>query len=113
MARRMRGYADAQARQIFRDLIDMPADVSMKVGGRSQNPAWRIVRQWGQRGGTCTASAVHPALRATPIAVQRSKRVQSGTCGATTNSISTAVRPSVRTTVYPTGSSPTTTAHAA
>lgn len=27
MARRMRGYGDAQARQIFRDLIDMPADV--------------------------------------------------------------------------------------
>jgi len=27
MARRMRGYQDAQARQIFRDLIDMPADV--------------------------------------------------------------------------------------
>jgi hypothetical protein len=27
MARRMRGYEDAQARQIFRDLIDMPADV--------------------------------------------------------------------------------------
>jgi hypothetical protein len=27
MARRMRGYDDAQARQIFRDLIDMPADV--------------------------------------------------------------------------------------
>ncbi len=27
MARRMRGYADAQARQVFRDLIDMPADV--------------------------------------------------------------------------------------
>jgi hypothetical protein len=27
MARRMRGYHDAQARQIFRDLIDMPADV--------------------------------------------------------------------------------------
>ena len=26
MARRMRGYDDAQARQIFRDLIDMPAD---------------------------------------------------------------------------------------
>ncbi len=23
----MRGYADSQARQIFRDLIDMPADV--------------------------------------------------------------------------------------
>jgi hypothetical protein len=23
----MRGYADAQARRIFRDLIDMPADV--------------------------------------------------------------------------------------
>jgi hypothetical protein len=27
MARRMRGYDDAQARQIFRDLVDMPADV--------------------------------------------------------------------------------------
>ncbi len=29
MARRMRGYQDAQARQIFRDLIDMPADISI------------------------------------------------------------------------------------
>ena len=29
LARRMRGYADAQARHIFRDLIDMPADVSI------------------------------------------------------------------------------------
>ena len=29
MARRMRGYDDSQARQIFRDLIDMPADVSI------------------------------------------------------------------------------------
>ena len=28
-ARRMRGYDDAQARQIFRDLIDMPADVAV------------------------------------------------------------------------------------
>ena len=28
-ARRMRGYADAQARQIFRDLLDMPADVTI------------------------------------------------------------------------------------
>ena len=27
VAQRMRGYGDAQARQIFRDLIDMPADV--------------------------------------------------------------------------------------
>jgi transposase len=27
IAQQMRGYADAQARQIFRDLIDMPADV--------------------------------------------------------------------------------------
>ena len=27
-ARRMRGYDDAQARQIFRDLVDMPADVA-------------------------------------------------------------------------------------
>jgi hypothetical protein len=29
LARRMRGYAEAQARTIFRDLIDMPADVSI------------------------------------------------------------------------------------
>ena len=29
MARRMRGYDDAQARQIFRDLIDMAADVAI------------------------------------------------------------------------------------
>jgi hypothetical protein len=29
IAQRMRGYADAQARQIFRDLIDMPADVTI------------------------------------------------------------------------------------
>jgi len=29
VAQRMRGYGDAQARQIFRDLIDMPADVSL------------------------------------------------------------------------------------
>jgi hypothetical protein len=32
LARRMRGYAEAQARHIFRDLIDTPADVS--VSGR-------------------------------------------------------------------------------
>lgn len=29
MARRMRGYGDAQARQVFRDLIDTPADVTI------------------------------------------------------------------------------------
>ena len=29
VAQRMRGYGDAQARQIFRDLIDMPADVQI------------------------------------------------------------------------------------
>jgi hypothetical protein len=29
IARRMRGYDDAQARQIFRDLIDMPADIAI------------------------------------------------------------------------------------
>lgn len=29
MARRMRGYDEAQARQIFRDLIDMPADITI------------------------------------------------------------------------------------
>lgn len=30
LARRMRGYAEAQARHIFRDLIDTPADVSVE-----------------------------------------------------------------------------------
>jgi transposase len=29
LAQKMRGYADSQARQIFRDLIDMPADVTV------------------------------------------------------------------------------------
>jgi hypothetical protein len=29
LARRMRGYADAQARHLFRDLVDTPADVSI------------------------------------------------------------------------------------
>lgn len=29
IARRMRGYDDAQARQIFRDIVDMPADVAI------------------------------------------------------------------------------------
>jgi transposase len=33
LARRMRGYADAQARQIFRDLLDMPADVTISNDG--------------------------------------------------------------------------------
>ena len=32
-ARRMRGYADAQARQIFRDLLDTPADVAIGDDG--------------------------------------------------------------------------------
>jgi hypothetical protein len=31
-AKRMRGYAEAQARQIFRDLVEMPADVSVTPG---------------------------------------------------------------------------------
>jgi len=31
LARRMRGYADAQARHLFRDLIDTPADVSIST----------------------------------------------------------------------------------
>ena len=29
IAQQMRGYSQAQARQIFRDLIDMPADVTV------------------------------------------------------------------------------------
>ncbi len=33
LARRMRGYADAQARQIFRDLIDIPATVDIDASG--------------------------------------------------------------------------------
>ena len=32
LARRMRGYADAQARQVFRDLLDVPADVTVAPG---------------------------------------------------------------------------------
>jgi hypothetical protein len=32
LARRMRGYSDAQARHIFRDLIDMPADIKITEG---------------------------------------------------------------------------------
>jgi hypothetical protein len=32
LARRMRGYSDAQARHIFRDIIDMPADVRIEGG---------------------------------------------------------------------------------
>ncbi|HJS74067.1 MAG TPA: hypothetical protein VJ921_07270 [Vicinamibacteria bacterium] len=32
LARKMRGYADAQARVIFRDLIDMPATVEITDG---------------------------------------------------------------------------------
>jgi hypothetical protein len=31
LAQRMRGYADAQARHIFRDLIDTPADVTVSA----------------------------------------------------------------------------------
>jgi transposase len=31
LAGRMRGYQDAQARQVFRDLLDMPADVAVKA----------------------------------------------------------------------------------
>jgi hypothetical protein len=30
LARRMRGYSDAQARHIFRDIIDLPADVRIE-----------------------------------------------------------------------------------
>jgi hypothetical protein len=29
LAKTMRGYSDAQARQIFRDLVDIPADVTI------------------------------------------------------------------------------------
>ena len=29
LARQMRGYAEAQARQIFRDLVDLPAQVEI------------------------------------------------------------------------------------
>jgi len=37
LARRMRGYGDAQARRIFRDLIEMPATVTVDVGGIEVN----------------------------------------------------------------------------
>ena len=41
LARRMRGYSDAQARHIFRDLIDMPADVTIDArrGARAVSTA--------------------------------------------------------------------------
>jgi len=32
LARRMRGYGDAQARQVFRDLLDVPADIGVTPG---------------------------------------------------------------------------------
>ncbi len=32
LARQMRGYADAKARSIFRDLLDTPADVEIAKG---------------------------------------------------------------------------------
>ena len=32
LAQRMRGYAECQARQVFRDLVDMPADVTITEG---------------------------------------------------------------------------------
>jgi len=31
LAQRMRGYSDAQARRLFRDIIDIPADIT--IGG--------------------------------------------------------------------------------
>ena len=33
LAQRMRGYADSQARQVFRDIVDMPADVQITDRG--------------------------------------------------------------------------------
>jgi hypothetical protein len=36
LARRMRGYADAQARQMFRDLLDMPAQAEITPPGSSR-----------------------------------------------------------------------------
>jgi hypothetical protein len=38
LARRMRGYGDAQARQIFRDILDMPATVT--IAGQSVHVAF-------------------------------------------------------------------------
>jgi hypothetical protein len=32
LAQRMRGYSDAQARHLFRDIIDIPADISIENG---------------------------------------------------------------------------------
>jgi hypothetical protein len=47
MGRRMRGYDDAQARQIFRDLIDMPADVARVAESLESpdNPPFPGIRQ--------------------------------------------------------------------
>ena len=58
LARTMRGYADAQARQIFRDLLDMPATVNITPAGvvvsfpsrpLAHRPRLRPPQQAGQR----------------------------------------------------------------
>jgi hypothetical protein len=45
-ARKMRGYADAQARSIFRDLVDIPATVEVSAtGARSARSLLELVRR--------------------------------------------------------------------
>ena len=65
MARRMRGYDDAQARQIFRDLVDMPADVTIS---QARSPCASIVAP------TCPSSsprAAHRQTRHGPVVERR------------------------------------------
>jgi hypothetical protein len=67
MAQRMRGYDDAQARQIFRDLIDMPADVvitqseiTVRFHRRAHLPivlASGLIGKFSSRGGMAARSA--------------------------------------------------------
>ena len=60
LARKMRGYADAQARVIFRDLIDMPATVEIT---ESEVQVRWIISRPTRPAAMYTASIVVPTCR--------------------------------------------------
>ena len=60
LARTMRGYADAQARQIFRDLIDMPATVEIsKAGVAVESPTRHLPMSWPR---ACSITGERPLV---------------------------------------------------
>jgi hypothetical protein len=59
VAQRMRGYGDAQARQIFRDLINMPADV--EIGEKEVSVSFH-------------RRAHLPIIRVTPVSLRSAKK---------------------------------------